>query len=140
MSSGKTYVRDIPFFIDAASSVTYDASGLEVVNIEEARVLGMSSNTTANEVWFRFNWKDLQENICQLPTARQDMTGYFPILGPGGFGLKGTYMHDGLVLRTWKKGDGRMPVHLTLDFRSSAGAALSHTGVLYMRFIVRTAQ
>lgn len=138
--ANKRYTKDVPFFFQNASRVTYDASGIELVNIEEARVVGLSTSSNFTEVWFRTDWKDLQENITQLPTARQDMTGYFPVASQAGFRNNWMGAAEGMSLRTWKKADGRLPMHITIDFRQNNGAALSHTGVLWLRFICRTAQ
>lgn len=130
----------VPF--KATSDARYQTSGLEIVNIVEVQLLGITSDNTAdNEVWIEFDgprpgW--LSRTLTESDT--QHLTGKFALPLPGSSNQSGVFLPVPLKVAYNKRGSLQLPMSLSIRFYDKDGALLSHSGILFMRFITNTPQ
>ena len=142
-SGGSRQVQylDIPFVFAAVSSPRYTVSGIEIKNCSEIQIIGLSTDSTENEVWIDFQGPSPQwTSRVQCTSTLQHRTSKFVVPAPGTSGAGGIFSGSPITVAYSKRADLKLPASLTVNFTTTANADLSHTGVLFMRFITHTAQ
>jgi hypothetical protein len=133
---------DLPIRFNATASARYSTSGIQITDIQEIQLLGCTSDSTAQEIWIEFKAgkrMDLRSRVV-TESADQHLTGKWPLPGPSTSNLSGVFLPVPLRLAYSRLGQLEFPPSLTINFSTSAGAALSHSGVLYLRCITRRPQ
>lgn len=137
-----SHVVDLQVPFKATSDARYQTTGLEIRNINEVQLVGITSDNTANnEVWIEFvgprpQW--VSRTLTESDT--QHLTGKFCLPLPGSSGSPVTYPGSPLKVAYNNRGTLFLPMSLNIRFYDADGAALSHTGVLFMRFLTDSPQ